>query len=80
MGKHDDLEVALARHRERFPPLPSRSATLTYVVDDRAIDVTFSVSETKMLQLRSLFQGRSDSDILNELIDATMQQVGVTFK
>jgi hypothetical protein len=76
MAKPGWLADALKRHAERFPPLPPRTAHLTYVVDDRVVEVTFKVSEAKWLMLRDLFPGKTDSEIVNEMADAVFAQVG----
>lgn len=70
------LKDALEGHRLRFPPPPPKFAQLFVELPDAMLETVF-VTPSRRHRLRSLFPGLSDSQIVNEMIDALFAQVGV---
>jgi hypothetical protein len=69
------VAAGMARLRERFPATSPRFAQLFVEVPDAMLEVVFT-TPSRRRRLRSLFPGLSDSQIVNELIDALFAQVG----
>ena len=70
------LKSALAEHRLRFPPPAPKFAQIFVELPDAMLETVFT-TPSRRRRLRSLFPGLSDSQIVNEMIDALFAQVGV---
>lgn len=67
------IQARLAELAKQFSPPPPRYAEIEIVIT--TLDPVY-MTEARLTRLRSLFPGRDDSEIANEMINALFEQVG----
>lgn len=78
MGKAWKPSAAdLERHRRDFPSPPPRFAAIDVVLED-VVEFIGRLGRSKRDQLRGLFPGKSDEQIIDALVDDVLERVGLT--
>ena len=70
------LKAAIEQHRADFPPAAPLEASIEVYLEE-AVSIMASLPKSRLAALRELFPGKSDDNIINEIVDELLSRFGM---